>query len=232
MAIAHRQSWKQETAANPAVVSTTSQTGDLLIAWGVSDSATGTITFPAGFGTPVQDATTADGMTIAYAIKLSAGNNDSISIGGGTLCAGVSAFTGCDQASQPDATGTTGKTDSLGDGNSVHPWTQTSSGPTTDVDGCMLIAIMGSDNSTGGSVTHSFSGGGSWSVAADVNDSLFRHAALGYLLQAIAGAAGTITGQGSEGSGNHAARVLFTLALKPAAAPAGTGYPIHSEMVF
>ena len=208
--MAHRTTWTTTTPANPLVITTSTTAGDTLVAYVVNDNSTvQTYTWPSGFVEQFVSQTTTDGMNVACAIKKNATGSEgalTITPSGSTHIGGISAYSGRDTTTQPDVTSVS----VVENANENPPSTTGTIVPTTN--GCDIVGIYGLDTSGTVNAT-TFSGGGlTWTTRADVNNGAFYNVSCGDAPQTTAASIG-VTGTGTV----NAAKVLFLIALRPAA---------------
>lgn len=149
--------------------------GDILVAFGVSDGEVGTYTWPTGFtevtGSPVS--TTADAQLLGVAIKVAGGSepaNYTITVSSNTIIGGIAAFSGA-VSTQPHRVSAT-----TNNSANASPWTMTSaafSSSTAVI--CDLVVIAGSDTLTSVDVVHS--GPPGYNLQADIRSG-FRNGML------------------------------------------------------
>lgn len=207
------------TATNPVAVDPAATANDVLIAIGVTDAGLAvTWTWPASF-TQLANASlnVNDGGTFGASRKLaSTGSEGSLNIsndGASSILGAIASFTGVNNTTPEDVTPVL-VVDNV---NSFSAWTV--SGSITPVtNGCMIVAIMFSDNGVAGDVVHDFtttSGTtGAWTVQGDPADvSGTRNFALANCIQTVAG---PITVQGRGTLSGQADKTLLLIALRPA----------------
>lgn len=207
------------SAVNPVAVDPAANLNDVLIAVGITDAGLAvTWTWPASF-TQLANASlnVNDGGTFGASRKLAAtGSEGSLSIsndGASSILGSIASFAGVNNTTPEDVTPVL-VVDNV---NDFSAWTV--SGSITPVtNGCMIVAIMFSDNGVAGDVVHDFtttSGTtGAWTVRGDPADtSGTRNFALATCIQAVAGA---ITVQGRGTLSGQADKALLLIALRPA----------------
>lgn len=222
MAIAyHSGSLGSDTAnSDPAVITLGAiSAGEYIIAGVVSD-AIGTLTsLPSGFSQlgSILD-TTADNQSLLVARKTSAsGSEGAMTFDMTQTLIGIAiAFSGVDTTT-PEDVAVAGVTDGASTGATGRT---ISASLTTVTDGCMLVAIAGTDVAAGVDVTHAFAttagSTAAWTIPSggDIQDGFFNMA-VGYALQSTAGPV-TVRLTSTWSGGANAGLSLMLVALRPA----------------
>jgi hypothetical protein len=157
MAAAYSNSWGNATPNHPLAVATSPTIHDVLIFGGVTDTAVdGPLTsLPTGFSADVSQATTADGQTLLCAHKNDAsGSEGSISFsnsGPHQMIGFVLAASGIDNTTPLDVAVVVANNNTA----TATPWTVAASA-TPVTNGCLLVAVMGSDVTGGKDAVHTF----------------------------------------------------------------------------
>jgi hypothetical protein len=221
--MAYSNSWSNNTAAHPIVVTVAPSANDVLVAWVTNDSAAAqTFTWPAGF-TEVANLliSSGDGASLGVAIKNQAtGSETTLSISNaatGNMIGGVTAFSGRNNTTPQDVTASA----AIASGIDVTPATFSQDLAITPVtNGDDICAICMSDNSLNDfntTITFTDTGALSWTTHQDIWDSGARNIAAGHALQSTA-AAMTVTASGisTGGTQNSVWTAVVLLALKSA----------------
>ena len=213
--------WSTINAASPLSITTSPTAGRTLLGVFVTDtSATETFsggTLPAGFSGESAITTTIDSMCLIYVIKDSAsGSEGALSFAlasGATMVGCVIEIDGLDTTKldvSPPAWATNNTAN-------ASPWTATANSITPVSNGALILAVMGSDETTGShDAVHTFSGGGlTWTTVADLADNSngFRQLAVGVATQSTA-AAITVSGTGTI-AGGSAGWAIRPLVFRP-----------------
>ena len=231
MAISFNVIATNSTPADPLSINPGATANDVLILGVISDNnGTSMTAYPASFDQLVSPQVLgSDGQVLFTARKKTAsGSEGALSINPTTNIIGfIMAISGADNTTPEDVTPVTANDDTA-DGT---PWTiDASITPVTD--GCMIVAIMGSDTLTSVDAVHSFSTTsgttGAWTVRADQR-SAFYNVAVATAVQTTAGAI-TVRGEGAV-AGASAARSICLIAVRPAAAAGGTGRLVNGCLV-
>lgn len=190
--------------------------GQAGIAWSVTDS---TSTSGAGPGTGWTQigswvVNTVDAQSLSLWVKNTpfAGGETSLNMTTSTVALnGAAALDGIDGTTIIDGTPPTPANNNTGAASPV----TISLAITPTVNGCRIVALMGTDVLTSQDVVHTFAdtGGLSWGVLADQRDG-FRNCGVAIATQATA-AATTVTGTGTYSSGGNAGRSLILVSLNP-----------------
>lgn len=217
--MAHRTTWTNNVKNSPLTISLSATANDVLIAWAVSDSATGTFTWPTSFTEIANIKNSRDSQSLGVAIKNNASGSETsldISTSSGLLIGGISAFSGRDNTTPQDVTAVTNNNNT---GQSSPATITTAITPANN--GVDLVSILGSDIGAAVDCTAAFSDTGSlsWTVRADIVGSTdaFYNVAIGSATQSTA-AATTVTGTSTFASSTVGLSIV-TIALRSGSSP-------------
>lgn len=229
MAAAYSNSWANSTGANPLSITTSPTIHDYLLGGFVHDIANEDACSATGFTSRVNQTTTGDGQTLNIVDKPDASGSEGAISFSTTFAHQMIGF--CLAASGVDNTTPRDVAPQVGNNNTAaaSPWTiDVSITPVTD--GCLIVAIMGSDTTSGVDAVHSFSttvgSTGAWTVRQDLNGlGAFGNIGVGTCSQTTAGAI-TVRGTGTKAAAS-AGRSMAVFALRPAGGGGGAGiiYP-------
>lgn len=207
------------TNADPAVITLGAiSAGEYIIAGVVSDAIATLTSLPSGFSQlgSILD-TTADNQSLLVARKASAsGSEGALTFDMTQALIGVAiAFSGVDTTT-PEDVAVVGVTDGASSGATGRT---ISASLTTVTNGCMLVAIAGTDVAASTDVTHTFAttagSTAAWTIptGGDIQDGFFNMA-VGYALQSTAGAV-TVRLTSTWAGGANAGLSLMLVALRP-----------------
>jgi len=222
------------TNADPAVITLGAiSAGEYIIAGVVSDAIATLTSLPSGFSQlgSILD-TTGDNQSLLVARKASAsGSEGALTFDMTQALIGVAiAFSGVDTTT-PEDVAVVGVTDGASTGATGRT---ISASLTTVTNGCMLVAIAGTDVAASTDVTHTFAttagSTAAWTIptGGDIQDGFFNMA-VGYALQSTAGAV-TVRLTSTWAGGANAGLSLMLVALRPSG-PATLSAPTPSGTI-
>jgi len=228
MAISFNKVVTNSTPASPLAIDPAATANDVLISGEVcdfTDSSTFSIT---AFDAIARQETTTDAQNLGVNRKKAAtGSEGSLNITNSAARAMIGfilALTGADNTTPEDVT-TVVVNNNTG---AASPATLTAN-ITPVTDGCMIVAIMGTDTTASVNATTTFSTTsgttGAWTTRADLNSG-FNNIAVGTALQTTAGAI-TVQGSSSFASGT-AGRAMIVMAIRPGAGGAAA-FSLNAE---
>ncbi len=211
-------------ATHTLVIDPAATANDVLIIGAVTDSAGVTWVWPSGFTEVCNQFTSTDGQAFGVSYKGTAtGSEGSLTTtnGGNDPIGFIASFTGCDNTTPLDIASPAVVNDNTA---TASAWTIDSGAFTPATAGAWIVAIMGSDTTSGADAVHTFSNVGSgsagtWIVPVDLNNS-FKNIALGYAPWTSGEI--VVRGTGTIG-GASAGRSMQIIVLRPAAANGSTG---------
>ena len=217
MAISFNKVVTNSTPASPLAINPAATANDVLISGQVCDFNDGSTFSVTGFDVIDRQETTTDAQNLGVNRKKAAtGSEGSLNItnsAGRAMIGFILALTGGDNTTPEDVTSVKANNNT---GASSPATLSASITPTTD--GCMIVAIMGTDTtgSLNATTTFSTTSGttGAWTTQADLNSG-FNNIAVGTALQTTAGAI-TVQGSSTFASGT-AGRAIILMAIRPAA---------------
>jgi len=201
--------------------------GDILIAWAVSDAATGSISWPAGFtemsGSPLRSTWSNQSLYVALKVASSESGNYTLTATGGAIVGGVLAVSGREASVTPHRSSAVANNN----GNGT-PWTITSDAFASATSStCDIIWIAGSDAGDG-PVTHTPPAG--MTERADISVDFALHTTVATQDAVGSGATGALAGSGAC-AGAQAGWDVYAIALADLSAPP-SGDPVIEELAW
>lgn len=227
--MAYRNTWTNNVKQSPLTITLSAQAHDALIAWAVTDSASGTFTWPAGFTQIADIKNSRDSQSLGVAIKNDAAGTETsldISTSSGLCIGGITAYTVRDNTTPQDATAVTNNNNT---GQSSPATISASITPGNN--NADIVAVLGSDIGAAVDCAATFSATGlEFTTRSDLvaSTDAFYNVAIGDASLATA-AATSVTGTSTFAS-STAGLSLVVIALKSSVAGGAAARPLRTAM--
>ncbi|CAB4130841.1 hypothetical protein UFOVP276_133 [uncultured Caudovirales phage] len=209
-----KNSWVNNSQANPCEVAIAPSAGDFLIGWGLSDGASNVLSVEAGWSFVGTVVSSVDGATLIVAWKIATGSETTFTVSGASVIAGVSSYDGLESTHQLDVLPV------MGTSNVSGTTLNLSIAPITN--GAILASVCAVDGTTTSAATFTWattSGTtGAWTTPVTQNAG-YLHVGEGDATQTTAGAFTTTCTTGGGGAAGGHLGALFALRV----AGAGSG---------